>query len=81
MAWDVLRVSGLSRDLWFGLDKGYSVGRDMGSGQTLPQILCRLELLECGCAILHGPWLAFTLLCDARNQPSYCRGQVLGAGI
>lgn len=70
----------MCKDLRFGLDKSFSVGGDMGSRQILPQILHRLELLECSSAIL-GLWLASTLLCDPRNHNSYCRGQVLGVGL
>lgn len=58
MARDVPRVLGLSKDL-FELDKRFSVGGDMGSEQTPPQTVCRLELLECSSAIL-GLWLAST---------------------
>lgn len=59
MTRDMPRVLELSKDLWFELDKRFSVGGDMGSGQTPPQTVHRLELLECSSAML-GLWLAST---------------------
>lgn len=59
MARDVPRVLELSKDLWFELDKRFSVGGDMGSGQTPPQTVRRLQ--QCHAWSLAGLHFSFVI--------------------